>query len=175
MVNKLSIKIYLKRVYDEFQSRFAIPFFVCFFILFLFSQFFAFAPNISHSLPGKLYLISKKQKDLSQFKHGDFVAYTWQGGSYYPQGTIFIKKIGALSGDVVTQVDREFFARERSLGIAKERSLTGEPLETTTFNGEIPNRHFWAEAENADSLDSRYELSGLIGAGQIVGKAYQLF
>ena len=48
-------------------------------------------------------------------------------------------------------------------------------LAINPFEGEIPQRYMWVKTGHKDSLDSRYELSGLIHSGQIIGKAVPIF
>lgn len=171
---KKSLPQYLLWVWKQFGQTFAVWFLLVWAIAYIGSQFIGFGFNFSHSLPHKIYIINKKQKYLPDFKQGDFIAFSWQG-EFYQHGTPIIKQIVGMSGDVVTENNREFFINNQSVGRAKEFSLEGKPLMMNSFRGEIPSRMIWVAASHKDSLDSRYEMAGLIHSGQIIGKAYPLF
>ncbi|MGJ0015568.1 S26 family signal peptidase [Neisseria gonorrhoeae] len=79
------------------------------------------------------------------------------------------------SGNHVTKANRTFFIDGKEVGTAKEYSLDGMKLAINPFEGEIPQRFMWVKTGHKDSLDSRYELSGLIHSGQIIGKAVPIF
>ncbi len=176
MMNKVEAKQYFVNLYAVFSRKYAVPFFAVFVALWLFSMHYTFAFNMSDSLPGTMYLISKGNTDLDEFKKDEYIAYRWIGDkNLYAKGTVFLKRVGAKPGETIVRKDREFFTGGKSLGVAKKYSLTGDALEVNTFTGVIPPRFFWSQADNPNSLDSRYELSGLIGAGQIVGKGHLIF
>lgn len=165
---------YYKEAYREFCQKWAAPFFIVFLAIFIFSRFYTFAFNFSDSLHGRVFLVSYMEKDLQKLKRGDYISFKWQG-MFYPVGTNFLKVAAGLPGDVVTESDSEFFINGEFVGKAKAQRLNGEKLVSNTFRGEIPLRHFWAMGTNPHSLDSRYETAGLIGAGQIIGKAYKIW
>lgn len=174
MAQKESNKVVLKRLYQEFCQKYATPFLAVVVCLLVFNQHYAFALNLSYSLPHHLYLIKKDVNKLSDLKQGDYVAFAWQGG-FYPIGTQVIKEVAGLPGNHVTKTDRTFFIDGKEVGTAKEYSLDGMKLAINPFEGKIPQRYMWVKTKHKDSLDSRYELSGLIHAGQIIGKAVPIF
>lgn len=175
-LTKAETKQYFKKVYEVFSRKYAVPFFAVFLALWVFSMHFTFAFNMSDSLPGTMYIISKKVTDLDEFEKGEYIAYRWIGDkNLYANGTVFLKRVGAKPGDTIQRKGREFFNAGKSLGVAKQYSLTGDALEVNQFSGVVPERFFWSQADSPNSLDSRYELSGLIGAGQIIGKGHLVF
>lgn len=173
-MKKMGLKAYLKHVYLVFCEKYAVWFFLGAVALALFSRYFGFAYNFSNSLPHKVYLINKTETHLYNFKHGDFVAFYWKG-DFYPENTHFLKQVAGLPNDNVSRKTREFFINGQSVGVAKETAQSGEKLAVNPFEGVIPRPYIWVKADNEHSLDSRYEMTGLIHAGQIMGKAYPLF
>ncbi|ATD64913.1 signal peptidase I [Neisseria weixii] len=171
---KVDSKEYFKNLYIVFSLRYASIFLLLVVIFLAWSKYFGFAVNASHSLPHKLYLIQKSRNHLADLKQGDYVAYAWQG-EFYPVGTQMVKRVAGLPGDTVSRSGREFFVNGTAVGRAKEFSLKGAPLEASSFEGSIPKRFMWVAADHQDSLDSRYEIAGLIHSGQIIGKAIPIF
>ncbi|EMT2753672.1 S26 family signal peptidase, partial [Neisseria gonorrhoeae] len=167
---KESNKAVMKRLYREFCQKYATPFLAVAVCLSAFNQHYALAFNLSRSLPHHLYFIKKDANKLSDLKQGDYVAFAWQGG-FYPIGTQVVKEVAGLPGNHVTKANRTFFIDGKEVGTAKEYSLDGMKLAINPFEGEIPQRFMWVKTGHKDSLDSRYELSGLIHSGQIIGKA----
>ena len=171
---KTDVSAYFRRLYRVFARKYAVPFLIGVVIAVVFSRYYGFAVNLSYSLPHRLYLIDKNKTNLALFRDGDYVAFAWQGG-FYSIGTQMLKEVAGLPGDTVSRQGRDFFVNGKPVGHAKEQSLDGMPLAANSFTGVIPDKFFWVKGEHRDSLDSRYQLSGLIHAGQIIGKAYPIF
>ncbi len=126
--------------------------------------------NLSHSLPGKLYVVRKG----GQIKQGDLVAYRWHGGAHYPAGTTFIKQLVGMPGDAVKRRGMAVFVNDVYIGIAKQKSQAGVPL-TPAAEGVIPKGEYFMATPSPDSLDSRYSLSGNIKQSEVIGRAYEIF
>lgn len=173
-LTSLSSMEYFQKLYEIFSRRYAVFFLIGVVIAVVFSRYYGVAINVSYSLPHKLYLIDKSYKSVNRFKHGDYVAFAWQG-DFYPIGTQVLKEVAGLPGDTVTQRNRQFFINEKGVGYAKEKSLDGMPLEANRFNGVLPEKFMWIKGNHKDSLDSRYQITGLIHSGQIIGRAYPIF
>lgn len=139
--------------------------------LLLFVNFFAFGVNLSSSLPESLYLVTKYDRNVHK---NDYVAFRWFGG-LYADNARFVKIVAGEPGDIVSRKGREFFINGASVGIAKTVDSLGKPLVATSFVGKIPPGKYWVRAPHKDSLDSRYEISGLVSKGQIIGKVYVIF
>lgn len=137
----------------------------------VFSWFFTFSVNLSESLPGHLYLIYKR---ADSFERGDLIYYRWYG-PYYPRKTRFLKVVAGQPGDIVGQIDGDFYVNDDNVGKAKPYTIQGKPLIASSFRGVIPRGKYWVATPHIDSYDSRYEDSGLISEGQIDGKAYLLW
>lgn len=129
-----------------------------------------FTINMTHSLPGTLYVIHKG----GHFVKGDLVAYRWHGGATYPAGVTFIKQVTGIPGDVVKREGHAFWVNEHFIGVAKSTSLAGVPL-FPSATGAIPQDAYFMSTPNPDSLDSRYSISGNVLQSDIIGKAYALF
>jgi conjugal transfer pilin signal peptidase TrbI len=126
--------------------------------------------NVTESLPDRFFLIHRGE----QPGRGDYVAFRWPGGGPYPAGVTFIKQIAGLSGDVVTQVDRDYFVNGQPMGHAKPLNRQGLTLEPGP-TGTLPDAAYYVRAQHPDSLDSRYGLTGWVSQAQIIGRAHALF
>lgn len=128
------------------------------------------AENLSTSLPGHIYIYRKGEA----FTKGDLIAFHWHGGATYPAGTVFIKPVVGMPGDVVRREDRKMWVGDHYVGVAKTRSLAGVPL-APAATGPISAGSFFVATPNPDSLDSRYALTGNIAQAAIIGRAHELF
>lgn len=126
--------------------------------------------NQTTSFSGHLYL----HRAGEPFARGDLVAFRWGGGATYPRGTIFIKQVVGVPGDVVRRVGADFWVNDRYIGAAKPVSRAGVPLEPAPA-GVIGAGEYFVATPSPDSLDSRYALTGNVRAEQIVGKAHEIF
>lgn len=134
-----------------------------------FSRSYMLALNLTESLPGTVFLISKKTFPEA----GDFVAFRWEQNWPYPQGSIFVKRLTGLPGAHVTVQGRSFFVDGRAMGMAKERARSGANLVPGPV-GVIPDDRYFVAGEHPDSLDSRYQLTGWVKRDQVIGRAYRL-
>ncbi|MCH9742152.1 MAG: S26 family signal peptidase [Proteobacteria bacterium] len=138
----------------------------------LFHYFFTIGVNGSYSLPFKFYLIDKTH--IGTIHKGDYVVFKYKGDSFYPKDTWFVKQVVGEFGDVVTVKGRAFFVNDVPVGIAKEKSLKGDPLNIGK-TGIIGPDEFYAYATSKDSFDSRYEYVGWPKYSDIVGKVVTLW
>ncbi len=134
------------------------------------NRWFIYNINVSHSLDGLVYVIHKDE----QVKRGNYVGFSWRGDQFYKPGSIFVKIVTGVPGDVVSVNGREVFVNGKKIGIAKEKSERGIPLEpikgTTLKEGE-----YFVSTPSKDGYDSRYARVGLIKQNEILGKAYEIF
>lgn len=126
--------------------------------------------NLTKSLPGTVYLVKKG----GAFNKGDKVAFLWMGGATYPKGSVFIKIVSGMPGDVVRVSNNKFWVNETYIGEAKSHSKAGVPLSRAKA-GVIDDGSYFVSTPSKDSLDSRYALTGNIRAQQIIGRAYEVF
>lgn len=131
---------------------------------------YGFTESLTSSLDGHIYV----HKRGEPFKKGDLVAFRWLGGATYPPGTIFIKHVVGMPGDVVNRVGDEFWVGDQYIGRAKPKSRAGVPL-TPAAGGPIPAGEYFVATSSRDSLDSRYALTGNVKSYQVLGKAYEIF
>jgi conjugal transfer pilin signal peptidase TrbI len=142
-------------------------------LLYASSYWFTYTLNYTHSLPGTFYVIHKN----AALKKGDLIAYRWQGGATYPSGTLFIKKLVGMPGDVVKRVDQSFWINGKHIGIAKEKSKTGAAL-LPAMDGVIAHQEYFVATSHPDSLDSRYRFlrsNGNVQQQEVIGRAYEIF
>lgn len=124
--------------------------------------------NITPSLPSKVFLVIKGM----QPHRGDYVAFTVHT-KFFPDNPDFVKIMKGVEGDVVTAQGRALFVNSEPVGVAKEKSMKGIPLEMTTPKV-IGTGEFYAYAPHKDSLDSRYTEVGYPNTSQIIGRAFPL-
>ncbi|MDA0902096.1 MAG: type-F conjugative transfer system protein TraW [Proteobacteria bacterium] len=131
--------------------------------------------NLTESLPQKYFLIIKgklpEKGGYAYFKND-------KTKKFYTENIAFTKQVIGISGDLVKEVNNNFwiFGEKESItfgGLAKEYSLKGEKL-TKNSVGIIPPNHYYVYAPHKDSLDSRYKEIGLIHESDIIGKAIPL-
>lgn len=131
---------------------------------------FDLSVNLTKSLPGTVYLIEKG----GSFKRGDAIAFLWMGGATYPKGSVFIKLVSGLPGDVVRSNDRMYWVNDKYIGKAKTHSKAGVELSPAKA-GIIALDSYFVSTPSEDSLDSRYALTGNVRIQQIIGRAYEIF
>ena len=135
-----------------------------------FHENYALGLNSTHSLPGRLFLIERRQMP----ERGELVAFRWPGGRQYPPGATFIKVLTGLPGDTVTRVDGVFHLNGLTVGSPKALDSQGLPL-VAGPTGTLPAGRFFVWTPHPDSLDSRYDVPGWITQEQILGRAHVLF
>lgn len=129
------------------------------------------ALNMSDSLPESMYLVVLDSKPTAV---GEFVAFEWQRNTFYRRDWTFVKRVAGVAGQKVSVNGRQVFIDGKPVGYAKPRSLHGVPL-SPIKEGVIPEGFVYAQAPHPDSLDSRYEVTGLIQTARVIGKAYAIF
>lgn len=129
------------------------------------------ALNMSNSLPQSAYLVVLGTKPTAV---GEYVAFEWQRDKFYRRDWKFVKRVAGVAGQKVTVVNRRVFIDGKPVGYAKERSLRGVPMQPIS-EGVIPEGFVYAQAPHPDSLDSRYDVTGLIKQSRVIGKAYEIF
>jgi conjugal transfer pilin signal peptidase TrbI len=139
--------------------------------LIVFQLFFKVGINVTESLPSKVFLITKFDRNVSK---GDFVSFTWGGSDPYPKGVEFVKMVQGMPGDVVSYRGRWVFINDTFVAIAKTHSKSHKPLELGP-SGVIPEGKYFVYATHPDSLDSRYALTGWIDQSSVRGRAYPIF
>ena len=132
------------------------------------------AINQTPSLPYTLFLISLDEK----VETGGLIAFKWHNGDPYPDGYTFTKRLLASPGDVVTKRGRNFVVGDRTL-IGKEIGLSLKKLfpndELHEGKNTIQLNKYFVAGDHEYSLDSRYNLLGLVDRKDVIGRAYPIF
>jgi conjugal transfer pilin signal peptidase TrbI len=125
--------------------------------------------NLTPSLPYVLAVLDRS----ASVERDDLIVFRFQGGEIGPylKGQWFFKRVVGLPGDTVSVDGRNVFINATYVGFAKPRTHAGEPLEPIA-PGPIPPGRYYVQGTHPDSFDSRYRVSGLIAAEQIVGVVY---
>ena len=120
-------RVFWHRLKDHVR-RFGWIWLAVFLILSLVNNRWHLAMNRSHSLPFKLFVIERGQKDV---KVGDYVAFEPKASSVGGYRLTFIKEVVCGPGQVLTRENRTFYCDGKELTTAKKRALNGNPLEAT--------------------------------------------
>lgn len=131
--------------------------------------------NWTPSLP---YTIAWLSAVPAEFERGDLVLFSFSGEAQtkYPglAKQPFMKVVKGVPGDEVTVRDRDVFVNGEYVGQAKTHAFDGRPLEPIA-EVVIPPDHLYVHGTALDSFDSRYQASGLVHVGQILGRVTPLF
>ena len=132
------------------------------------------AINQTPSLPYSLFLICLDKKVES----GGLIAFRWHNGDPYPDGYTFTKRLLAGPGDIVTKKGRDFTVGDRTL-VGKEVGLSLKKLfpndELHDGKNTIQLGKYFVAGDHEYSLDSRYNLLGLVDEKDVIGRAYPIF
>lgn len=135
---------------------------------------YRFAINQTPSLPYSLFLICLDKN----IEKGGLIAFRWHNGAPYPDGYTFIKRLVAGPGDTVIKKGRDFKIGNRIL-IGKARGLSQKELypndELRDGVNTIQLNKYFVAGEHEYSLDSRYNLLGLVNKKDVIGRAYPIF
>jgi conjugal transfer pilin signal peptidase TrbI len=105
---------------------------------------------------------------------GDYIAYKAKPlPPYFEEGSIFIKKLAALPGDVITVKDgyqRINNGQPRYLHLLKTLKKETNDFDRTVT---VSDNALWVMGTTKASYDSRY--TGEISDSQVVGRAYPLW
>lgn len=134
------------------------------------TQSLGYAVNLTGSLSQKLWLIVYKKTP----KKGDYILFKAPCEAGIPRGTLVIKQIAGVPGDVITRVEQDFFINNECVAAAKKHSLQGLPL-IPGPTGVLAEGQYFVLSAHPDSLDSRYQKMGWIKTDQIIGVAYPLW
>jgi conjugal transfer pilin signal peptidase TrbI len=131
--------------------------------------------NWTPSLPYHVALMRPRQHPLQR---GDLIVFRFDGPAQkrYPglRGQPFFKRVRGVPGDVITVVQRTVYINGELVGQAKPRAFDGYPL-APIAPMVIPSGHFYVQGTSPDSLDSRYQESGLVRADQVLGVVTPIF
>jgi conjugal transfer pilin signal peptidase TrbI len=152
----------------------------------IFAMKYKLAFNMTPSLKFRMAII---EKGLQPTSHNDLVAYKWHGGASIPLGLEMVKRVAGIKGDEVDVVEvqkqpgesaatmlnlyevvlRRSTGQEYARFKVKQFSRDGKPL-APADRRVIRRGEYFVVADHPDSLDSRYAVTGLIHADQVVGK-----
>lgn len=139
-----------------------------------FGSHYKIAINVTDSLPGKVYLITKGELPT---RHDEPMAFTWrdpQRKTQYPDGVTFLKLVAGMPGDVVGRDGKDVIVRGWRV-TPKDFSSYGMKLEPNKHTGAIPADRYFVVGLHPNSLDSRYALVGLVPRAEVIGRARELF
>ena len=138
--------------------------------IFVIQHFFFFGINTTGSMHGRVYVVIRGTTP----QLNDEVAFVWHNDAAYSKGSHFFKRIAGVPGDEIDVKDRKVYLNGKLIGEAKTHSRIGTLMEPIK-PGVIPPGYYFVVGDHPDSLDSRYEITGLISAQQFIGKGYAIF
>lgn len=125
--------------------------------------------NLTHSHPCLLFALLWGRSAAKE----ELVAFRFSGSRYYPEGTIFAKKIAAIPGDrLEIRRDRTVWINGVFLDTVQAKDSKGRPVEPFYYVGVIPAGKYFLYSPAARSYDSRY--FGLVDQERLVGKVITL-
>ncbi len=141
---------------------------VCFFsILILVSQFVIIRWNLSHSLPGRMFIgttwdFTPKRGDLISFDHPVFEA---------PIAKIVV----GVAGDRVEIYNGHVYVNGIDRGCVLDKSPRSEKPLTPIQPCIIPEGYVYVWAPHLESFDSRYQNMGLIHISRVKERLWRVF
>ncbi|MGV0005371.1 MAG: S26 family signal peptidase [Candidatus Porifericomitaceae bacterium WSBS_2022_MAG_OTU9] len=135
-----------------------------------------FLLNLSDSLPQRLYLL---HRTATMPQRGQLVAFIAPVNPLYPQGSLFLKQVVGMPGDVVgisedADGHHYWMVSGRKLGLLQATSSNGIALRPGPV-GTIPSGQMAVWTEHANGYDSRYADIGWIDVATVVGVAKPLW
>lgn len=138
--------------------------------IYLLSCHIALMVNVSSSLPHTIFIVIKGQP----VQKGDYVAFYPPTNPLYGHDKPFIKRIGGVPGDHITESKDVFYINGKEIGRALSHSSKGIPL-TKNRTGTLKSGEYFVYAPHPRSFDSRYGEMGFISQINFIGHAYPLF
>jgi type IV secretory pathway protease TraF len=117
--------------------------------------------------------------DREQIKDGDYLVFRQDGSPFIRQDLgnnehLFTKQVGCSPGERLRRdVYSRFFCERTPLGKALTQDSKGRDLPQFSFNGPVPENHFFMVGTHPRSFDSKY--FGFIHADEITYKALPLW
>jgi conjugal transfer pilin signal peptidase TrbI len=112
-------------------------------------------------------------------KLNDLVIYRFEGrglaSGAYLRDMRFYKRVAGLPGATIA-VDkyRQVSVNGIAIGLAKSSTNHGQALTPITATV-VPDGYYFVRGDTQDSFDSRYEESGLVRMGSVIGVAHVIF
>lgn len=132
---------------------------------------YAILINRSDSLSSRLFILHKGKKDI---QIDSLVAYKLNRNARFSKETIYLKRVGGLSGDYIKVDNGKFYNGSIFLGIAKRYDKQGE-VTGMQIEGIVPSNSFFVYSLHPDSYDSKYKEVGYVHSDSVLGVAYAIF
>ena len=147
----------------------------------LFGSNYSIGYNRTESLPYHFFILHKGEKPVK----GDIVAFMWDGGGKYAwmspfkSGSMMVKYVLGGPGDTVHMDDeRRMYVNGVPHAVAKKFTKLGKPLTPLLEDSKpmvIGDHKYYVGTPHIDSMDSRYDMVGLIDSDRFLGKIYVVF
>ena len=135
----------------------------------VFSIQYSIRINLSDSLPYKLFILDKGNKEV---RKGKLIAFVAPGNGVY-EGD-FCKYVIGIPGDEVRYVGDDVYVGNEYIGKVKKVGKKGNKLERGP-EGIIPEGHYFVYSKKENSFDSRYKNIGYVKDSNIIGTVYPIF
>lgn len=108
------------------------------------------------SLSQRVFWKSNDISNIDTVKKGDFIIFDQYLPEPKKETRSVIKRVACASGDTLSVQGDSYYCNGQYLGIAKHKSLLGNPLTPFVYNGTVPQGSVFAMGDHRDSYDSRY-------------------
>lgn len=149
------------------------PLAVVMFLLWTLSRYVAIGPNRTGSLSIADAPIIAVLKDGRVPARGELVGFRPGPNRFYPDDSLFVKRLMGLPGDRVTYTGDTFYINDMPVASTKPRATDGQTLVPGPA-GVLPACRYFVATGHPDGYDSRYRDIGWIDCSQIVGRAYAI-
>jgi len=132
--------------------------------------------TLTPSLDKRVFYLSSIDKSTEKYiGKGTYVMFEFQSELFNNGKSIkAIKKVGCSAGDKLDiKYINHYYCNGVFLGVAKEKSKKGEPVENFKFVGIIPDKKIFVIGDHPDSYDSRY--FGFLETKDVKAIAYPIF
>jgi len=108
------------------------------------------------SLSNRVFWRSLDRAKIASVKRGDFIIFDHLLPEPKHEIRSVIKRVGCGPGDNLAVKDDYYFCNDQYIGLAKHKTILGNPLTPFVYNGVIPQGVVFAVGDHRDSYDSRY-------------------
>ena len=108
-------------------------------------------------------------------QRGDLVAFHAPANPYYPRELWWMKYLVGMPGDRIVHHGRSLWVAGVYRGITQQRAQQDNRPLAMIADGVIPAHDLFVWGTHTRSLDSRYQIIGLIRDDQVIGRGFRVF
>ncbi|NNM50692.1 MAG: type IV secretory pathway protease TraF-like protein [Pseudomonadales bacterium] len=127
--------------------------------------------KLTPSIDGHVFLVFPGASP----QRGDLVAFHAPANPYYPRELWWMKYLVGVPGDQIVHRGRKIWVAGVYRGTSQLRSQQDNRSLVMIADGVIPAHYQFVWGTHPRSLDSRYQIIGLIRDDQVMGRGFRLF